>query len=222
MSSQSSRKFLASNNIDIDNIFNGCYTISASSFIPRLPKKSHIISSRDPNSFLFVGKLIPERNILATISSFYSIDIEGSTLYVIGDGPDFASAQELVENNIHKSCTVVLLGSLPFDQIHQNFILCANYVNFGSEPYSTALELAAFYGMNISSSLNCGFMHDLVYFRGDPVLNDYSLKSFYSSYKRLHQMSLISSYSTSNCSSALLRRDHSLCQFDSLVRFLGF
>lgn len=220
-SSFSTLRFLMSNEIDKDIIFSGCYTITGSSFLPIQPSSSTILTLRLPTSYLFVGKLIPSRQILVTISSFYDLNIPGSTLFVVGDGPDFASAEKLVEANSQKSCTVNLLGNLPFKQIFDLYISCSNYIHFGSEPYSTALELAALYGLNIAASLDCGYIHDLIHFGGEPVLVTNSSRSLVDSLQRLSCISAYSSFSTNNCLSAHRRRAHSLSEFSRLNTFLN-
>ena len=220
-SSVATTNYLISLGVDQNTIFTGCYTITDSLFIPQRPSIDSILSIRNTKSFLFVGKLIPSRNILSTISSFYDLNIQASTLFVIGDGPDFASAEKIISENHDKSCSVLLLGNLPFDQIHNYYVSCTNYVHFGEEPHSTALELASLYGLNIASSLNCGYVHDLIRFGGNPVLLEDCLSSLSSSFQQLYDISLSSPFSHANYHSSYKRKQFAMSQFLSLIDFLN-
>jgi hypothetical protein len=212
--------YLISNNISKDVIFTGCYTITSSSYLPSTPSLSWISNHRDSHSYLFVGKLIPSRCILTTISAFFDAGIPNSTLYVVGDGPDLFAAQKIVAANSDSKAQVVLLGALPFSQIHQYYFLCSNYVHFGGEPFSTALELAALYGLHIASSLNCGFIHDLIKFGGTPVSITNSPSSLSLIFHTLADLSAKSTISQVNAMAVHKRLSFSLDQFTDLNIFL--
>lgn len=67
-------------------------------------------SGRDKpgHRFIFVGQLIPRKNVAALLCAFESIRVEGDTLTIVGDGP----LRELVTQAAKRDDAVTYLGSL--------------------------------------------------------------------------------------------------------------
>lgn len=142
-------------------ILKGVYLLDSESlYIKTSPTKllEHLINSKKM-TFLFIGKLIPSRNIVTLCNAFNKLSsIYNSRLIIVGDGPD----QEEVEKLIAQNIDIILVDKLPFEQIHFLYSIADCYIHPGSEPYSLAVQEAFYFNLPIIASYKVGATHDLL------------------------------------------------------------
>lgn len=162
-----SRALWESEGVPADRIFEGSYTISeqdidlallrSAEYLPRLARELDIV---DRFVYLFVGKLIPSRQIGALIRQYLRIPHDDSALVVIGDGPQSdivdAAAASHPEANIRR------VASVSFSELHRYYGIANAFVHPGAEPYSLALQEAAFLGLPIVATRAVGAARDFV------------------------------------------------------------
>lgn len=109
--------------------------------------------------FLFVGKLIPDRNIELMLKCFDKAFQKNCNirLVVIGDGPD----NEMV--NEYELCEWLLhIERLPYEKLSDYYVASDAYVYTGREPYSLALAEAVIAGLPVVTTKTVGAAYDFV------------------------------------------------------------
>jgi glycosyltransferase involved in cell wall biosynthesis len=133
-----------------ENIYSGFYTANNKVFKQDSPRDFR----NETKTFLFIGRLAKEKNILNLIESFNQVNIESQTnhkLILIGDGPLKKYILQLKNSNIElhsfKSAYDI---SLIAKNVHA-FILPSTY-----EPWGLVVHECASLSLPILASHNCG------------------------------------------------------------------
>ena len=109
--------------------------------------------------FLFVGKLIPNRNVELMLRSFEeahkrNVNIK---LLMIGDGPENDKVNKYV------NCEWLLhIEQLPYEKLSDYYVASDAYVYTGREPYSLALAEAVIAGLPVVTTKTVGAAYDFV------------------------------------------------------------
>lgn len=112
--------------------------------------------------FLFVGKLIPSRNISNLLLAFKEAhdSIQNLSLLIIGDGPETGKVEQFIRSNSELS--VKHIHGVTFEDLY-SYYSCSNaYVHPGSEPYSLALVEAVIAGLPVITTNQVGAAYDFV------------------------------------------------------------
>ena len=165
-----SRDYLISEGVPKDKIFLGKYTydlleikkkidsIDKSSIQRRLNIKNTDIV------FLFVGKLIPSRNVNLLLKAFSNIENDNVKLIIIGDGPDEYLVKDCPDNRL------IHIPKVPLSELYDYYSVADIYVHPGAEPYSLAVVQAVASDMVIIASKNVGAVDDVVKDKENGVL----------------------------------------------------
>lgn len=112
--------------------------------------------------FLFVGKLIPTRNIKNLLKGFYDLVCNKSSkeiaLLIIGDGPEVEFVEEFI--GMHNQLKIRHIPSVEYDNLHQYYACADAYVHPGQEPYSLAFVEAVIAGIPVIATKGVGSAHD--------------------------------------------------------------
>lgn len=118
-------------------------------------------NSNRKKTFIYVGRLSPEKNLHALINVFdkYGKDWE---LLIVGDGPDAASLQKLVK--IKKNNSIIFLGSLSWHEVAIAYSKADVFVLPSlSEPWGLVVNEAMLCELPVIVSSHCGCSKDLVH-----------------------------------------------------------
>ena len=156
--------------VDEAKIFKGSYTLDSKYLYNEITQlnldkdrfRKSLGLSKDDFVFLFVGKLISNRNIKNLLKAFIEANKENSniSLIVIGDGPETSIITDFVRQ--HKKTQVIHINAVTFEELHSFYSCCDAYVHPGSEPYSLALVEAVIAGKPILSTNEVGAVYDYV------------------------------------------------------------
>lgn len=109
--------------------------------------------------FLFIGKLIPSRNIKLLCEAFDLLPAHlNATLIVVGDGPQ----SNIVLDYSKKNRNIVWIKNLTFNEIHYLYRVSDAYIHVGKEPYSLALQEAFWLDVPMIVSNDVGAAADLL------------------------------------------------------------
>ena len=157
-----SRDYLISEGVPKEKIFLGKYTydlleikknidnIDKSSIQKRLNiKKTDIV-------FLFVGKLIPSRNVNMLLNAFSNLVNDNVKLIIIGDGPDEHLVSNCSDNRL------VHIPRVPLAKLYDYYAIADVYVHPGAEPYSLAVVQAVASNLIVVSSKSVGAIDDVL------------------------------------------------------------
>ena len=78
------------------------------------------------NVFLFVGRLVPLKGIIHLIKSWGSLDLEDSSLLIVGDGPEREHLQSYITSENIKN--VRFEGTIDYDDIYKYFMAADIFV----------------------------------------------------------------------------------------------
>lgn len=109
--------------------------------------------------FLFIGKLIPDRNIELMLKCFDKVFQKNYNirLLIIGDGPE----NEKLEKYLN--CEWLLhIDRLPYEKLFDYYVASDAYVYIGREPYSLALAEAVIAGLPVVATKTVGAAYDFV------------------------------------------------------------
>lgn len=109
--------------------------------------------------FLFVGKLIPNRNVELMLRSFEEVHKRNVNikLLIIGDGPENDKVNKYVK------CEWLLhIEQLPYEKLSDYYVAADAYVYTGREPYSLALAEAVIAGLPVVTTKTVGAAYDFV------------------------------------------------------------
>ena len=110
-------------------------------------------------NFLFIGKLIPSRNIKLLCDAFNLLPQHlNANLIVVGDG----SQSYIVQKYSEKNRNIFWIESLKFDEIHHLYRVSNAYIHPGEEPYSLALQEAFWLDVPMIASYRVGATADLL------------------------------------------------------------
>lgn len=109
--------------------------------------------------FLFVGKLIPDRNIGLMLKCFDKVFQKNWNirLLIIGDGPE----NEKLEKYLNCEW-LVHIDRLPYEKLSDYYVAADAYVYTGREPYSLALAEAVIAGLPVVTTKSVGAAYDFV------------------------------------------------------------
>lgn len=112
--------------------------------------------------FLFVGKLIPSRNIKLLLDSYLQLfKINNSiSVLIIGDGEQKQLVREYISKYPYSK--IHLIESVNFKNLHSYYYASDGYVHPGCEPYSLALQEAVIFKLPILCTDGVGAAYDLV------------------------------------------------------------
>lgn len=162
---EASRNYLQSIGIDGNKIFAGCYINSRKELIRRITANSHrrnllreqLGFEESDTVFLFVGKLIPRRNIENLLNAFRKIsETRHIKLLIIGDGPQLYLLEAFNSPNI------VNIKQCPFNDLYQYYMCADAYVHPGNEPYSLAAVDASVAGLPVVATEGVGASADTI------------------------------------------------------------
>lgn len=118
------------------------------------------------NYFLFVGRMIPEKNIARLLQAYYQYRMRAGSnpweLVLVGSGPEESSLRKMViANNIEG---VRFAGLLQIDELPQYYARAGCFVlPSTSEPWGLVVNEAMASGIPVLVSNRCGCGPDLVY-----------------------------------------------------------
>ena len=174
-----SRKYLISQNVKSEKIFEGAYCFDSKYLLSlledtktrRAETRRSIGISDDSFVFLTVGNMIKTRRYVKLVETFIEASEGLSTnLLMIGNGPERATIEALIQSSDKKH--IQLLGSVSFRDLFTFYSAADAFVHPGVEPFSTATELAAIAGLPIIATPGVGYVHDLINRGVQPLLSD--------------------------------------------------
>jgi glycosyltransferase involved in cell wall biosynthesis len=156
-----SKEFYISAGIPREKIYLGLYTNDIQRISHCLEQNARdyhqdLAIEKDSLTFLFVGKLIPNRKISDLISAFNYVVNKNKKirLIIIGDGPD--------SNLIPKREDIIYLPSVPLNKLYWYYHISDVYVHPGAEPFSLAVADAAKLGKVVIASKDVGASKDFI------------------------------------------------------------
>lgn len=110
--------------------------------------------------FLFVGKLIPNRQIerMLRIVSLVHESHPDIKLLIIGDGPQ----KQIVDHMSEKNSWIINIPRVPYEELYQFYAMADAYLYVGAEPYSLAVVEAVIADLPVIASDTVGAAYDYV------------------------------------------------------------
>ena len=162
------KKYLLSNGISSDDIFEGYYTNDAYGLLEQIQDykcecqaiKANLGIRQEDKVFLFVGKLIPSRQIeiLLEAISLLSGKKYNFKIIIIGDGEDSNKVEEYVK----KYSSIIHIKQVEYNDMQKYYSISDSYIHPGQEPYSLAVVEAAIAGLAIVATDKVGSTHDIL------------------------------------------------------------
>ena len=125
-------------------------------------RKKHGIMS-DAIVFLAIGNLVPLRRYSLLAEEFVNCTRDQlwrkTYLLIVGDGPD---AEFIRETATGSRGRIILVPSIPFADVAAYLSAADVFVHPGAEPFSTALEYASLFGLQIVANRAVGYCQDLL------------------------------------------------------------
>lgn len=113
--------------------------------------------AEDDTLFLFVGKMIPTRHVEVLLRAMEQLPAHLKIKFLcIGNGPDYEKAKKYAKHDSR----LILIPSVPLQELEKYYAIADAYVHPGEEPYSLALYEAAIAGIPIVSSNQVGAVYD--------------------------------------------------------------
>ncbi len=153
--------------VDTSRIRMGCYTndveriLEASKRFNRKRERKKLGIAEDDYVFLFVGKLIPNREIdkILSIAKEFGKKSGNVKFLIIGDGPEtFRVKNYMSEGKVN----VVYIPKVSLDELEKVYVVSDAYLYLGWEPYSLALYEAAILGLPVIANAEIGAVYDCV------------------------------------------------------------
>ena len=157
-----SEKYLLSEGVKKEKIYQGKYTYDLNEV------KSHVESYNKNNIrvkynikpdaivLLFIGKLIPTRNVAQLLNAFSCIQDKKLHLIIIGNGPDEDKVKKYEDNRL------TYIPQVPLSELYKYYAISDVYIHPGREPYSLAVVQAVAADLVIISSKEVGAVDDVV------------------------------------------------------------
>ncbi len=155
------------NFVSQNKIRQGCYTNDCSRILAsyhsfdRLKERVKIGISGYDYVFLFVGKLIPSRQIEKTleIAKFYRTNNKKVKFLIVGDGPD---AEKVKTASSEINSNICYIPRLSLKELEMAYAVSDAYLFMGWEPYSLALYEACIVGLPVVANGKIGATYDCV------------------------------------------------------------
>ena len=164
-----SGNYMRKNGIPKEKIVKGAYTLDIVKLVndyrdsrKNMEKAKNAVSIKKKEKvILFVGKLIPDRNISLLLNAFINISQKHDDLklIIIGDGPQSDVVEEFKRQNIQN---IIHIEGVPYDELHRYYEAADCYVHPGTEPYSLAVAEAAIAGIPVIATKKVGAVYDYV------------------------------------------------------------
>lgn len=177
------KDFFVSQGISEHKIFEGLYTLDVNaikqfyleepSLIMRREIRQRLNVADNDTVFLFVGKLIPSRNVMNFVKAM--VDTKKRTgkcsAIIIGDGPDTTELKNYILQN--KLEYIKHIEAVTYEELSGYYNACDIYVHPGSEPYSLALVEAVIAKKHVITTSEVGAAYDYVKngYNGDVIPN---------------------------------------------------
>ena len=151
------------------NIFEGSYTLDSEKLNvqwEQLPEKEVLKTQLglplESKTFLFIGKLIPTRNIEVLLDAFLKLkeNMQSVSLIVIGDGEEEQKVLDYAKVMDTKS--LLYIPRVQFADLVQYYKASDIYVHPGEEPYSLAVAQAALHGLPVIATDKVGAVYDYI------------------------------------------------------------
>lgn len=156
--------------IDSRKIFEGSYALDTvqlhnrieMEYINKAKIRNGLGIDEDSFLFLFVGKLIPSRNISNLLFAFKeALDCnQNLSLLIIGDGPETSKVEEFIRSN--PELAIKHIHGVTFEDLDAYYSCSDAYVHPGIEPYSLALVEAVIAGLPVITTNQVGAAYDYV------------------------------------------------------------
>ena len=133
-------------------------------------RHSRFPASNDLAQFIYIGRLVPQKNVDLLISAFAQamndkqFQNEVKTLLVIGDGPERRRLKQLL-NSLPESVKfkVKLLGSLPSATVLELLSQSTHFVSLNTvEPFGITCIEANLLGLHLVCSPYCGALDNII------------------------------------------------------------
>ena len=209
-----SRDYLISEGVPEEKIFLGKYTydlLEIKNRIDNIDKNSILKRLNIKNTdivFLFVGKLIPSRNVNLLLKAFSNLTNDNVKLVIIGDGPDEHLVSNCSDNRL------IYIPRVPLAELYDYYAIADVYVHPGAEPYSLAVVQAVATDTIVVSSSSVGAIDDVL-IEGQ---NGYTFE--YGDYDGLYEklQNVLNNYTelkTSACKQGEIIRNNKSVEFSS-------
>lgn len=163
---RAARDMWESEGVPSDRIFEGMYTLCETDLdrgledLGATARLAEELGVAGRFVYLFVGKLLPHRRVKSLIRAYLAVRDPDSALVVIGDGPEAMAV--LAASAAHPDACIRPVPSVRYADLHRYYALAGAYVHPGAEPYSLALQEAAFLGVPIVATRDVGAAHDFL------------------------------------------------------------
>lgn len=163
---KAARGMWESEGVPANRIFEGMYTLSEAELDRGVEDRGAIerlaaeLGVAGRFVYLFVGKLLPHRRVMSLVRAFLALSDPNSALVVVGDGPE--SGAVIAAAAAHSGACIRHVPSVRYAELHKYYALAGAYVHPGAEPYSLALQEAAFLGVPIVATRDVGAAHDFL------------------------------------------------------------
>ena len=132
--------------------------------VDRLRADSSDTAASPTNSFLFVGRLSPEKNVKGLLQAWVDYRVHGGTwsLLLAGDGPERAALQQIAKDSGY-GADVVITGLKSSEELLPYYAAASCFVLPSTrEPWGLVVNEAMASGLPVLVSNRCGCAQDLV------------------------------------------------------------
>lgn len=110
--------------------------------------------------YLFIGKLVRNRNIPLLVNSFMELDNKNSILIIIGDGEYYKNDIYNAQKKLGKR--LIHIEQVGYNELAKFYAIADCYVHPGSEPYSLATVQAVLGELPVVANIDVGCVDDYI------------------------------------------------------------